>query len=170
MRTDVRQQARRDAQAMLTWLWTRGYDHAPLPVDPVTIARRLGIRVVFVDLESDVADVLVKDPGLDPRIGLNRQDTPSRQRFACAHALGHYTLHKDDPDSYEYVDEREFLGPDATGEEVYANEFAAALVIPELDVRLLARDFRSEVLLAWRFDVAREAMHRRLEGLGLATA
>lgn len=153
---------------MLTYLWTAGDDWAELPVDPTVIARRLGIRVVEADIE-DVAGGLVKQPGRDPAIVLNRDDRPNRQRVVCAHELGHYVLRKDDLTEYYYDDLRDevLASPEPDDEERYANEFAVALVIPEAELRRAVKQGMPEVVLAWRFDVAREAMQYRLAGLGM---
>ena len=39
-----------------------------IPVDPVRIARTLGLDVVTANLPADVSGALVKDPGRDPSI------------------------------------------------------------------------------------------------------
>lgn len=167
----IENEARADATRILRTLWVRDDDETPLPVDPVRIARALGIAVRVPALDDGVAAVLAKDPGEDPVILLDDGDSTNRKRYACAHALGHFVRRKADPDAYEYVDRRDAMAsPGDDTEELYANAFADALLMPAADLRRVARSLRHEVELAWRFDVSREAMHYRLLRLGLAGA
>ena len=139
-----------------------------IPVDPVQIARRLGIDVVDARLGPDVSGALVKERDQDPSIFLNALDSKNRKRFSCAHELGHFVRRKNDPDRYEYVDFRgklSRLGMDM--EEIFANNFAAALLMPEERVRELHKQKLDEVAMAVRFDVSLEAMHNRLQNLKL---
>lgn len=166
--TAIRAQARKDANSILETLWGRGTPDFRIPVDPVRIARQLGIDVLHTTLDPDIAGAIVKDPDQDPTILLNGIDSPNRKRFTCAHEIGHYVRRKSNPDNYEYVDFRGMLSAAGTNDdEIYANEFAASLLMPEREVRRLAKD-KTEVELAWRFDVSREAMHFRLDNLGIA--
>jgi hypothetical protein len=166
--TEARHRARRDAERVLRALWTRGDDEVPLPVDPVVIAWRLGIHTVVTDeIADDLAGSLVKEPDEDPVIVLSERDRPNRQRFVCAHELGHFTGRRGDVGAYRYDDRRGSLFASGDPEEAYANEFAATLLMPADEVRTLVRRLPTEVELAWRFDVSREAMRLRLAQLGL---
>lgn len=153
---------RKDAERILDTLWTP----MRIPVDPVKIARRLGIEVIEAELARNVSGALVKRPDEDPVIMLNGRDSPNRKRFSCAHEVGHFVKRSDDPDEYEYIDlrgARASAGTDA--DEVYANAFAAELLMPEKEIK--RRKGKSEVEMAVAFDVSREAMHNRLKNLGL---
>ena len=170
MKRSLSKQAEDDALAVLNTVWDDPRDPM-LPVDPVRIARALGVRVLVADLHPDVAGGIVKEPGHDARIMLNEADSRRRMRVACAHALGHYARCRDDQDDYEFVDYRGTLAPasvDEDDEERYADVFAATLLMPERVVRRLARRARSQVELVWRFGVPREAVQHRLEQLGVA--
>jgi Zn-dependent peptidase ImmA (M78 family) len=140
------------------------------PVDPVLIASALGIDVLDAHLDARVSGALVKERGQDPAILLNAEDHPNRKRFTCAHEIGHFVLRSDQPDEYEYIDYRDTIyspaGEDT--EEVYANTFAAALLMPEDEVKRLHGQGKTEIEMALYFDVSREAMHYRLRNLGLA--
>jgi hypothetical protein len=153
-----------EAESLLRSAWQgRG-----LPVDPIIIAHELGIDVVVSSLEPGISGKLSKMPGFDARITLNRDDSKNRIRFTCAHELGHYVSHSDEPDSYHYVDRRDPLS--ATGqsaEERFANQFAASLLMPEGDVRQRWTEGSSESALAYQFGVSQEAMNFRLRNLGL---
>ena len=158
----LQEQARKDAERVLD-TWGRRF-----PVDPVRIARGLGINVVDVPLGGDVAGALVKEAGTDPLIMLNETDNANRKRFTTAHELGHFVRHTDE--EYEYIDRRDTLsslGQDP--EEIYANAFAANLLMPEKDVKRLHGDDVTDYEMALRFGVSREAMRFRLVNLGLKT-
>lgn len=156
---------RDEARALLDRYWTgRG-----MPVDPVEIARSLGVQVLRGDLPPDVAGVLMKRAGHDPRIVVAEGDSENRRRFTVAHELGHFVYRgseaKADPDQYEYVDERSRLARAGTDPvEVFANQFAAELLMPEDVIRPVAKHIPA-ALLAGRFGVSQEAMTYRLLNL-----
>jgi Zn-dependent peptidase ImmA (M78 family) len=153
-----------DAERILADAW----GDKGLPIDPVRIARELGIKVVTAWMDPDVSGALVKERQKDPVILLNATDSPNRQRFTCAHELGHFIKRSDAPDQYEYIDRRDTLASTGTDpEEIYANQFAASLLMPASEVRRLADEGLTEVQMALRFDVSVEAMRYRLKNLGL---
>jgi Zn-dependent peptidase ImmA (M78 family) len=157
-------EAARDAERIRVSVWGDRY-----PVDPVRIARKLGIDVLDAKLRRDVSGALVKERGQDPTILLNEQDSANRKRFTCAHEIGHFVRREEDPDEYEYIDLRDTFA--ATGhdpEEVYANAFAASLLMPEKEVKRLRSQGYGELDMALYFDVSREAMHNRLKNLHLS--
>jgi Zn-dependent peptidase ImmA (M78 family) len=160
----LQREAAADARRLLDEAW----DGVTLPVDPVRIAKGLGISVVDVFLKENVSGALVKKPGQDPSILLNANDSKNRKRFTCAHELGHFVRRKEDPDSYEYIDYRNALsGTGLSEDERYANTFAATLLMPEEQVRELHKHGLTEVEMTKRFGVSREAMQYRLVNLGL---
>jgi IrrE N-terminal-like domain len=164
--------AERDAWELLQKTWAGGdASRLVLPVDPFAIARKLGIHV-FADhsLPPEVSGMLRKQPGYDdPEILLNASDSRNRQRFTCAHEIGHYYQRVKDgvDEAWEYVDKRDALS--STGlkpEEVYANKFAAELLMPNKAVRQLASKYEPATL-AFEFGVSADAMRFRLENLRL---
>jgi Zn-dependent peptidase ImmA (M78 family) len=159
----TRRSAAEDAERLLADVWDDS-----LPVDPVRIARAMGINVVTAHLDPQVSGALVKERQQDATILLNAMDSPNRKRFTCAHEVGHYVKRADAPEEYEYVDHRDSLA--ATGrhpDEVYANQFAASLLMPAHHVRRLAAEGLTDLQIALRFDVSLEAMQYRLQHLGL---
>jgi Zn-dependent peptidase ImmA (M78 family) len=109
---------------------------------------------------------------------VNSSQHENRQRFTIAHELGHYLLHKGTKLHFDEdfrIDYRDATSSDATKrEEVEANGFAAALLMPE---RILMRDWRrlepndKEIpetirALAKRYRVSHKAMELRLVNLG----
>lgn len=161
--------AKREAESILNGVWRSIVGSRLIPVDPIKIATELGIDVFFTELELNVAGAIVQRPYQDPTIMLNRSDHPNRQRFTCAHELGHFVLRSDDDSpAFEYVDRRDVLASQGTSPvEMFANAFAANLLMPEGELRRWKRDGLSNAELTARFKVSREAMANRLVNLGL---
>jgi IrrE N-terminal-like domain len=163
-------EAERDAEELRERVWKKkGPLGIYLPVDPFTIARDLGIGVFTVrELSHDISGMLKKGGGYeDPEILLSPQDSRNRQRFTCAHELGHYTrqVKRGDDGAWEFVDHRERLsagGHDA--DEAYANRFAAELLMPR-DIVLDQMSASNPAALAFDFGVASDAIRFRLESL-----
>ena len=165
-------EAENDALELLQKAWIGdAWSPLRLPVDPFAIAQQLGIKV-FVDhgLPAEVSGMLRKQAGYeDPEILLNAGDSRNRQRFTCAHELGHYNQRvKEGSDgAWEYVDKRDPLSSQGLDpEEVYANKFAAGLLMPQDEVKARADD-PNPAALALDFGVSADAMRFRLENLGL---
>ncbi|MEO6325598.1 MAG: ImmA/IrrE family metallo-endopeptidase [Thermoanaerobaculia bacterium] len=152
------------------------------PVDVEQIARQVGLPVVRADLGVDVSGLLVTNAE-ESFICVQEHDAPVRQRFTIAHELGHFLLrHQFQPGSHVHVDRGNFIsqrGERATTgvdpKEIEANQFAAALLMPQHLVgdrasRLAAGEplLDHHVLqLAREFDVSEQAMTIRLSTLGL---
>ncbi|MDP9066729.1 MAG: ImmA/IrrE family metallo-endopeptidase [Actinomycetota bacterium] len=170
----IQQEAERAANRLLRDVWPWHGDNPKLPVDPIRIARSLGIDVYDAELGQDVFGALVKEAGQDPTILLNAIDSPNRKRFSCAHEIGHFVRRSDtvysnisDYDQYTHLDRRDVLSAQGVDiEEIYANSFAAALLMPAALVEEL-RKTQSPTDLALTFDVSQEAMQYRLLNLGL---
>ncbi|WP_125721147.1 ImmA/IrrE family metallo-endopeptidase [Pseudoalteromonas rubra] len=158
---------RNEAQKVLKRLWC----DSQFPVDPVTICKSLGLDVVEMALPDKVSGALIKEAGADPVIVLHQDDHLNRKRFSCAHELGHYIsrIESDNTDKeYEYIDLR---GPTAsTGEdeeEVFANQFAANLLMPNEEVKKLHRKKMAHFEMALHFGVSVEALKYKLNALEL---
>ncbi|HEY5993318.1 MAG TPA: ImmA/IrrE family metallo-endopeptidase [Gallionellaceae bacterium] len=153
------------AQEILNEIWKeRG-----LPVDPVWIAGQLGMRVVEMDLPDEVSGALIKETGKDPLIALSSSDSKNRKRFTCAHEIGHYINRKrNNNENYEYVDLRSAMSSKGQDpEEIYANRFAAQLLMPHAIVKELHEQGLHSIGMASRFGVSDEAMNHRLYSLKL---
>lgn len=166
-------EAERDAQQLLQKAWWKdAMSQLRLPVDPFAIARELGVQV-YVDrsLPPEVSGMLRKQAGYsDPEILLNAADSRNRQRFTCAHELGHYTqrVKNGQDESWEYVDRRDPLSAQGLDpDEVYANQFAAELLMPRDVVRERAAGSNAAAL-AVDFGVSGDAMRFRLDNLRLS--
>lgn len=163
----------RDAQELLEAVWLRERDEIRLPVDPFAIALHLGIDVYTSAIDQDVSGMLVKaGPFEDPEIYLNQTDNRNRQRFTCAHELGHYVKRSatgDPNETWQYVDRRDTLASMGTNpDEIYANKFAASLLMPADAVKRLMAEYGTNVaVLAAEFGVSADAMSFRLKNLGV---
>jgi hypothetical protein len=161
----------RDAWELLERVWmTDGPFKIALPVDPVAIARKLGIEVFSDDeLPPEVSGVLRKATGFeDPEIFLNAADVRERRRFTCAHALGHYSRNVEmrRSEAWEFVEGRDFFtAPIGDAEEAYATEFAAELLVPWMALREFT-DSSGVAVLAATFRVTGDVMGFRLDRIG----
>ncbi|WP_328614563.1 ImmA/IrrE family metallo-endopeptidase [Amycolatopsis sp. NBC_00355] len=155
------------------------YNASTIPVLVEAIARAAGIQVVRSPAAGQESGFLMRD-GQRVLIGLNSNDSPRRQRFTIAHELGHFTLHEGRPlivDHTVRFNKRDDVSSAATHpEEIQANAFAAALLMPEPSVySAVRRHVNSGVatqmhlteLLADEFDVSEQAMTWRLVNLGI---
>lgn len=101
------------------------------PVNPVAIARGLGVGVKFVEFEQEYDNVSgFYDPD-DHTIYVNKHEFPLRQSFTIAHELGHALLHRDWASSANYkVLMRDSMTDVGEPHEKEANAFAAHLLVP----------------------------------------
>ena len=123
-----------------------------IPVDPVRIAIRLGIKVrEATTLASSIPVALVKQAEEDPVILLNAGDSVNRKRFSCAHALGHFMQEQDE--EYCYIADRTIFSSHSD----YADVFAGVLLMPAWARRGLL-SCRDSLELAIRYDIPREVI------------
>ncbi len=150
-------QAEADAAKVLDAYWPQ----TPLPVDPFKIASSMGIEVRTAWLEDDVSGVIFQEDGI-PTIHVNILEPHVRQRFTCAHEIGHYYLHERNGDQeYGYVDRRDQIASlGINADERYANRFGAALLMPAAYVKKW-RHYDANQLAAV-FQVSLAAMKNRL--------
>mgnify|MGYP002757522574 FL=1 len=100
-------------------------------------------------------------------IVVNSHDSAVRQRFTIAHELGHFydTYRRKLPRAKKDRGSLASKGTDI--EEVYANRFAAALLMPAKAVRAKFNVVPDVGALARIFNVSEQAMSNRLHNLGL---
>jgi Zn-dependent peptidase ImmA (M78 family) len=175
---------RRDVEKKATELLLKqGIDSVPVPVDKV--AMELGYQVIsrFFD-DTNLSGTVIRDSDRAVVIGINTLQAPLRQRFSIAHEIGHALMHlaegEDvivDPPSRSFFnrDEVASLGEDPN--EIEANQFAAALLMPghlvsRVGKEILGASSRVTVeslieSLAKRFEVSTQAMKFRLVNLGV---
>ena len=160
-----------EAEGLLRTLWHGTGTSPDVPVDPVAIADRLGLQVFAVTLpDPELSGMLVKERGGVPRIYLNKDQHPHRQRFTCAHEIGHFVKRsvEDDSDAFEYVDRRSHLSSQGTHpDERWANAFAAALLMPA-DYVVDRFSHLGHTGLANELRVSLEAISHRIDSLQAA--
>ena len=159
-----------DARQILRTVWAPDSDMpVPLPVDPFVIAQKLGIKAYAAGLDEGISGMLVKRAGEDPEIYVHSSHSPNRRRFTCAHELGHYYKRSAIGDSnYEYVEHRDLLTSQGNDQdEIYANKFAASLLMPCEEVVRRREEGHGVPTLAFEFGVSEDAMRFRLVNLGL---
>lgn len=160
---EIRENARNAANAVLETYWPS----LSIPVDPVQIARSMGLSVFRSKLDGDVWGMIIGDEGGSADIYLEYNQSSTRLRFSCAHELGHYVEHQSrlEP-STGFVDKRSESGK-GSPDEIYANEFAGALLLPE---SVLVDHFNlgfNDFDIARRFAVSPASVKYRLDLLGL---
>lgn len=144
-----------------------------IPVDPVVIANRLGIRVSNAVFSESSLSGMIAQRGDKKSLLVNDSDSIERKRFTIAHELGHCILHLDAEG--EFVDSATDLfrtdGSSGEGQihfqEVEANMFAAALLMDAVLIRQCWRECRDLSRMAKIFMVSESAMGIRLNSLGL---
>ena len=136
--------------------------HWGLPPGPIKnltqMLERAGVIIGWSKLGgASVSGVTYRVPGKPPLILLNEQHSADRMRFTLAHELGHLVMNR---------------FPTASMEDE-ANEFAAALLMPEADIRpsFRGRRITLELLAAlkpeWR--VAMQSLLMRATSLNCLT-
>lgn len=159
--------ATRDAAWILNQFWDDVY-----PVDPFKISRDLGISVFLGDLPENISGMLKSDADGLVTMYIDTDDSDKRQRFTGAHELGHFVERFRDGDigggqpPIAFVDRRgELSKTGVNAREIYANQFAASLLMPEIVVRRLRKQDFDGWELARFFNVSLTAMEYRLRNL-----
>lgn len=154
-------------------------DHGLLavPVDPLKVARALGIKVMNAVFSDPGKSGAIARRGDKYSIFLNTNEPPNRKRFSIAHEIGHRLLHMDSGEVSEFVDnEDNFRATEVSEAETWtddrrreweANIFAGALLINEELLRDKWQNCKDPSYLAWMFQVSPTAMIVRLTQLGL---
>jgi Zn-dependent peptidase ImmA (M78 family) len=136
-----------------------------LPVDPVAIAKQMGIEVRPAEPGSRESGHYTYRDGR-PLITFNESESPVRQRFTIAHEIGHHV--NGDIDAPRDTDRQMSAGV-RDPIEVAANRFAAALLMPADLVRHMIFEEKITNLkrLAAVFGVSTAAMEYRLRNIGI---
>src|ERR1700730_4471382 len=142
----------------------------------------MGATITYEALDRDIAGILYRD-GKRTVIGVNSSHPAVRQRFTIAHELGHLQLHKGHSVHVDRVRVTFRDGNSSTAqnrEEILANAFAAALLMPaELVIETVSQRLQKEPGitiedltedLSDQFRVSRPAMEYRLKNLGFISS
>lgn len=142
-----------------------------VPVDPIKLAEILNVEVYQTNFKNEnLSGVISKDEEKVVILTASNEHY-NRTRFTVAHELGHLVLHMDK----NQVIEEYHRGNERSKQEIEANAFAAALLMPidliklyfnELDKTNLSD--RSKVsILSQIFKVSESSMKYRMINLGL---
>ena len=167
--------ARRRAEQLLQGA---GIVAPPVPVEQ--LAENMGAVVRYVPFEGQMSGLLHRsEDGNRAVIGVNSRHPTVRQRFSIAHELAHLVLHEPafQIDQHAFVSFRDSKSSGATDpHEIEANQFAAALLMPEALLRECVKrlgenaDVEESIRrLAQQFDVSTQAITIRLTSLGAIT-
>lgn len=160
------------------------------PVDPNSIAVKMGMEVYFAPIPGGLAGLILKDDRERfPSIFVDKDATTSRKRFTIAHELGHYVeklIDSKPPDqrlpgyfgfSDESMtsDEKILAGcrptdsgtSDQSQRELFADYFACCLLIPEDKVLEFINKGANIKDVATYFGVSAATMRNRLNDLGI---
>jgi Zn-dependent peptidase ImmA (M78 family) len=134
-------------------LWTLYGFRSPAELVLEDLALALGVLVVEAPLAKADARLIRKGPRGLVRV---KQDIPEpgRKRFAVAHELGHWLIHKEQSQVNACTDQNMVAKYKAGAPEVEANYFAAELLMPEKLFTLRLRKSRPSFELIK--DLARE--------------
>ncbi|WP_346351008.1 ImmA/IrrE family metallo-endopeptidase [Oceanimonas sp. AH20CE76] len=139
-----------------------------LPVRPADIARALGMQIDVLDGPELSGEAEIRDG--HQVIKFNRNESTNRQRFTMAHEIGHHVLGHVTPFNPKHRDNAgSFSSGNHDWQEVQANRFAAALLMPKLAIETLV--YREGITnisrLAEIMRVSEAAMYYRLKNLNM---
>jgi Zn-dependent peptidase ImmA (M78 family) len=147
---------------------------APVPVEK--LAASLGAEIVLQWFDGEISGMVHRNRDGSAVIGVNSRHTSNRQRFTIAHEIGHLLLHTNEAlhvDKNFPIGLRNSVSGTAADEnEIEANQFAAAVLMPEnLIEKDIQRFIGKDVLvaiakLAKKYKVSEQAMSIRLSSLG----
>lgn len=105
------------------------------PVDPLQLARELGLDIFDEDLGQSIEGAMLSSNG-NSAIVMNTLVTDrGRRTFTAAHELGHYSLHRNCSDPRCSFEDLMDVADRPANIEQEANEFAMTLLMPIDDVR-----------------------------------
>lgn len=147
-----------------------GVGLGPIP-DPINLLEvELGLRIFFRPLASQISGLYAYDPAVGACLLINSHHHWKRRAQTAAHETGHFVADRSHAD---ILVESEVS---ATVEERFAKRFGSAFLMPASGVRARIEQIggaesrfgvRELILLAHEYNVATEAMCRRIEELAL---
>lgn len=166
------------------------YWDGKFPVDPNSIAVKMGMEVYFAPILGGLAGAILKTRKEEtPKIFVDNNASTSRKRFTIAHEIGHYVERFIDSDSpnqkipgyFGFSDEsmtsdEKILGgimpidsrtPDQSPRELFADYFACCLLMPEDKVLEFVNKGANIKDVATYFGVSAATMRNRLNDLGI---
>ena len=139
-----------------------------LPIRPTDIARSLGMEIDVTNEFNLSGEAEIRDG--QRIIKFNPNESANRQRFTMAHEIGHHVLGHVTPLTPRHRDNAgSFSSGDHDRQEVQANRFAAALLMPKLAIdTLVYREGITDISkLAEIMRVSEAAMYYRMKNLNM---
>ena len=146
---------------------------APIPVEK--LAALLNAEIVLQPFSGEISGIVYRNEDGSAVIGVNSSHTTERQRFTIAHEIGHLLLHADEnlhvDKNFPIGLRNEISGKSVNDNEIEANQFAAALLMPPdfmaEDIKpLVGKDVIFAITkLAKKYGVSEQAMSIRLSSL-----
>ena len=99
------------------------------------LCKKLGIEHTLGKLDKDTSGLIFLEEDNRPKIVINESEAKVRQHFSLAHELGHYVLGHAKKDAVYRSVYWPKDDPDRELEEAQANYFAAALLVPDHELR-----------------------------------
>lgn len=157
---ELRELARADAREFM-----QKFGPATYPLDVTALARQAGAEVFIADLGEDVYG-MIEGNASGATIYVDRESALTRRRFTIAHEIGHMVSYKDEAGVPQYVDVRDEDGR-GNAEEIYANEFAGELLMPEVKLKELISEGADNFDIANLLNVSVAAVSYRRRVLGV---
>jgi len=140
--------------------------HSSLPIDIKKLIQKFNINIIEEEMEYGMSGYIEKRAD-GWKIGVNKYDSLTRQRFTLAHELGHYILHKDKIIDKKHEDYILLRDNEYTPMEREANEFASELLMPAKHFRKYIQEGITKFKdLAEKFNVSVNAIKYRAYKLG----
>jgi len=150
------------------------YPQIPVPV--VEIAKDMGLKIYETNDFTDAESGSLKRENDGYVIYIDAKETPTRKRFTIAHEIGHFIMHKDllHKAGDEFIDtlkqpviqlQRSKKESVQTMREIAANQFAAALLMPENEFRKVFEQSTTVESVAQVFRVSPSAVTVRAKEL-----
>lgn len=142
-----------------------------MEVDIYAIAQGLGCKVEEVDFnDATVSAQVLRDKEIDNGyvIQIARNDPPRRKKFSVAHEIAHIVLHDDGKN--KFIEQRRPIADypqDVAYKEIQASMLAAAILLPDQQVRQAWQASKSVDEVAEMFNVSYKAAFNRLDNLNL---
>ena len=136
------------------------------PLDVEGVIKKFGIKLVREEMDVDLSGYIEKrhDTWV---IGINKYQTPRRQRFTLAHELAHFLFDRASLETGRHTDSIMLRSEDLNSVEQRANEFAADLLMPKEQFHAkVTAGIRDVSELSEQFDVSEAAIRYRAYKLG----
>lgn len=132
----------------------------------VSLIERLGIAIIFLDVNSDkFSGLTVQTDNNFPIIVINKRMPNDHKKFTIAHEIGHLIMHipfAEDPDFISTLEDIDVV-------EKQADSFAGAFLIPREQAKFTFREITysklSDLKIHWK--VSKQAIIYRAKDLGI---